>query len=125
MSLSRPDIHKGAVALEQIAACFHELASAADAIVSAQRKLSKALKESASSKGCPRIASQFRYVGNRAPYSQIFVLENALSASAWVLDSLNEADSKYARAIEREYETLSADLRKWFKKLAVSGDFLR
>lgn len=53
------------------------------------------------------------------------MLENALSASAWVLDSLNEADSKYARAIEREYETLSADLRKWFKKLAVSGDILR
>jgi len=58
MSLTRADIHKGALGLEQIAACFHELAGAADTIVSAQRKLSRALKEGASSKGCPEVASQ-------------------------------------------------------------------
>lgn len=58
MSLTRADIHKGALGLEQIAACFHELAGAADMIVSAQRKLSRALKEGASSKGCPEVASQ-------------------------------------------------------------------
>lgn len=48
-------------------------------------------------------------------------LESALSASAWILDSVVENDAKFARAIEREYENLSADLRRWFKKLAVCG----
>lgn len=66
MSLSRTDIHRGALGLEQIAACFHELASAADAIVTTQRKLSRALKAGASSKGCPEFASQlFRYTSTR------------------------------------------------------------
>lgn len=58
MSLTRADIHKGALGLEQIAACFHELAGVADTVVTAQRKLSRALKEGASSKGCPEFASQ-------------------------------------------------------------------
>jgi hypothetical protein len=57
MDTSRTDIHKGAISLEQVAACFHELASVADAIVVAQRKLSRALKDCAGLKGCPEIAS--------------------------------------------------------------------
>lgn len=37
-----------------------------------------------------------------------------------MIDASSEADMRYARVIEREYEDLSANLRKWFKKLAVS-----
>lgn len=58
MDLSRTEIHKGAIALEHVAACFHELATTADAVVLAQRKLSRALKDCANFKGCPELASQ-------------------------------------------------------------------
>lgn len=57
MALARADIHKGATGLERIAACFHDLAGASDAVVNAQKMLTKALKESASAKGCPDLAS--------------------------------------------------------------------
>lgn len=47
-------------------------------------------------------------------------LENALNASAWILDSAADVESKYSRDASKEYEGLSAEMKKWFKRLAVS-----
>jgi hypothetical protein len=47
--------------------------------------------------------------------------DTAFTASAWILDAITDVDAKFALIMEREYETLSAELRKWFKRLAVCG----
>lgn len=41
-------------------------------------------------------------------------------ASANIFDALGEVDTKFARIIEKEYESISNEIRKWFKRLAVS-----
>lgn len=47
-------------------------------------------------------------------------IANAFTAAATMLDAVSEIDIKFARLCEREYEGLSAELKKWFKKMAVS-----
>ncbi|KAF9517102.1 hypothetical protein BS47DRAFT_568739 [Hydnum rufescens UP504] len=98
--LDRRDIHKGVIALENIASAFFDYAQAAKASVLSQRRLTKCLREVANVKGNPPIAN------------------TAFAASAWILDAITGVDAKFALIMEREYETLSAELRKWFKRLA-------
>jgi hypothetical protein len=44
---------------------------------------------------------------------------NALGACAVLLEALSDVDSKFAKLADKECESLSTDVRKWFKKLAV------
>lgn len=44
---------------------------------------------------------------------------NAFAAAASTFEVLSEVDTKYGKVAEREYEGLSAELKKWFKKMAV------
>ncbi|KAI5115012.1 hypothetical protein M0805_004148, partial [Coniferiporia weirii] len=43
---------------------------------------------------------------------------NALNAAATLLESLAEVDSRFVKVADKECETASNDLKKWFKKLA-------
>ncbi|KAG8930941.1 hypothetical protein FRC02_003459 [Tulasnella sp. 418] len=43
---------------------------------------------------------------------------NAMAASAVIFDSLAEVDAKFSKICEKEYEAMSAELKKWFKKMA-------
>lgn len=45
---------------------------------------------------------------------------NALNAAALIFDTLSDIDNKFGRVLDKECDSLSNDLRKWFKKLAVS-----
>jgi len=46
---------------------------------------------------------------------------NALITSASIFETLSEIDAKFAKGADKEYDGVSADVRKWFKKLAVSS----
>ena len=46
---------------------------------------------------------------------------NALSVSAAIFDTLCEVDSKFVKIADKECDALSAEVKKWFKKLAVSS----
>lgn len=48
------------------------------------------------------------------------MLANALNASATVFDSLCEVDTKFAKLVDSECEGISSEVKKWFKRLAVS-----
>ncbi|KAG8858762.1 hypothetical protein FRB96_004899 [Tulasnella sp. 330] len=63
------------------------------------KKLVKALKEAANVKGTHPTAT------------------NAFVAAATMFDILAELDGKFSKVCEREYEGLSQELKKWFKKL--------
>lgn len=44
---------------------------------------------------------------------------NAFNASATIFESLVEVDSKFVKFADRECDNISAEVKKWFKKLAV------
>ncbi len=44
---------------------------------------------------------------------------NALNASATIFEALSDIDSKFAKIADKEYDAISNEVKKWFKKLAV------
>lgn len=49
------------------------------------------------------------------------LIANAMNASASIFEALSEVDSKYAKIADKEYDIVSIEVKKWFKKLAVSA----
>ncbi|KDQ59199.1 hypothetical protein JAAARDRAFT_175969 [Jaapia argillacea MUCL 33604] len=96
----RSEIHKGCKALETLVNVLNDYCEAASAMVTLQKKLTKALRETAGLKCTAHIAT------------------NALNASATIFDALFEVDSKFAKLVDKECDAVSADVKKWFKKLA-------
>ncbi|KAK7678579.1 hypothetical protein QCA50_018451 [Cerrena zonata] len=98
--VERSDIHKSCISIEAVVNILNDYCEAANAIVTIQKKLAKALRESASAKGTTEIAA------------------NAFNASATIFESLVEVDSKFVKFADRECDNISAEVKKWFKKLA-------
>ena len=46
-------------------------------------------------------------------------LANALNGSAAVFEALLEVDTKYTKFADKEYDSISTEVKKWFKKLVV------
>lgn len=44
---------------------------------------------------------------------------NAINAVAGLFEALSEVDQKFVKVVDKECESVSSDLKKWFKKLAV------
>lgn len=51
----------------------------------------------------------------------LLALVNALNACATVVEALVDVDSKFVKLADKECDSLSADVKKWFKVLAVSA----
>ncbi|KAJ7707655.1 hypothetical protein B0H17DRAFT_1033457 [Mycena rosella] len=96
----RVDIHKSCKSLETLLNVLNDYCEAAGAVVLLQKKLAKALRETANLKVTGEIAS------------------NAMTASATIFDALSDIDSKFAKIADKEYDGISAEVKKWFKKLA-------
>jgi hypothetical protein len=43
-----------------------------------------------------------------------------MNASAAIFDALSDIDAKFAKITDKEYDGISTEVKKWFKKLAVS-----
>ncbi|KAG6909058.1 hypothetical protein DXG01_002211 [Tephrocybe rancida] len=96
----RSDIHKSCKSLEALLSIFNDYCEAAGAIVILQKKLAKALRDTAGVKTTGEIAA------------------NALNASATIFEVSSDIDSKFAKISDKEYDLISAEVKKWFKKLA-------
>ncbi|KAJ6494870.1 hypothetical protein C8R47DRAFT_1012168 [Mycena vitilis] len=96
----RVDIHKSCKSLETLLNVLNDYCEAAGAVVLLQKKLAKALRETAGLKVTGEIAA------------------NAMNASATIFDALSDIDSKFAKIADKEYDGISAEVKKWFKKLA-------
>ncbi|KAK0204886.1 hypothetical protein DFS33DRAFT_706109 [Desarmillaria ectypa] len=96
----RVDVHKSCKSLETLLGVLSDYCEAAEAVVILQKKLAKALRESAGLKITTDIAA------------------NALGASASIFEALSDIDAKFAKIADKEYEGISAEVKKWFKKLA-------
>ncbi|KAF9468037.1 hypothetical protein BDZ94DRAFT_1247023 [Collybia nuda] len=96
----RFDVHKSCKSLETLLNILNDYCEAAGAVVLLQKKLAKALRETAGLKVTGEIAA------------------NAMSASATIFEASSDIDSKYAKIVDKEYDGVSAEVKKWFKKLA-------
>jgi len=47
-------------------------------------------------------------------------LANAMQTSAGMFEALSEVDTKFSKVADKEYDAISSEVKKWFKKLAVS-----
>ena len=59
--VERSDIHKSCISIESVVNILNDYCEAANAIVTIQKKLAKALRESASAKGTTEIACMYFY----------------------------------------------------------------
>ncbi|KAI0326052.1 hypothetical protein GY45DRAFT_164841 [Cubamyces sp. BRFM 1775] len=96
----RAEIHKSCKTLESVVNILNDYCEAANAIVQLQKKLAKALREAASPKCVNEIPA------------------NALNATATIFEAMAEVDSKFAKYADKECDNVSAEVKKWFKKLA-------
>ncbi|KAJ6619808.1 hypothetical protein B0H10DRAFT_2025136 [Mycena sp. CBHHK59/15] len=96
----RVDIHKSCKSLETLLNVLNDYCEAAGAVVLLQKKLAKAVRETANLKVTGEIAS------------------NAMNASATIFEALSDIDSKFAKIADKEYDAISGEVKKWFKKLA-------
>ncbi|KAJ3808890.1 hypothetical protein F5876DRAFT_45111 [Lentinula aff. lateritia] len=96
----RIDIHKSCKSFETLLSVFNDYCEAASAVVTLQKKMAKALRETAGMKVTGEIAA------------------NALNTSAAIFEALSEVDSKFAKLADKEYDGVSGDVKKWFRKLA-------
>jgi hypothetical protein len=115
--LDRQEIHKSCKQIEIIINLLNDYCEATSAIVLIQKKLFKALKDAAGLKGVE--ASGAYTLGH---YGKILTnladLVNALNSSASIFDSITDTNTRFSKLADKECETISADVRKWFKKLA-------
>lgn len=51
---------------------------------------------------------------------RLWDVANALNASATIFEAMAEVDAKFAKYADKECDTVSGEVKKWFKKLAVS-----
>ncbi|KAH9941344.1 hypothetical protein B0H21DRAFT_753240 [Amylocystis lapponica] len=96
----RLDIHKSCKTLEVVVNILNDYCEAVNAIVLLQKKLAKALKE----------AAVVKCIGE--------VPANALNTTATIFEALSEVDSKFGKIADKECDSVSAEVKKWFKKLA-------
>ncbi|EGN98676.1 hypothetical protein SERLA73DRAFT_107764 [Serpula lacrymans var. lacrymans S7.3] len=96
----RPDVHKSCRSIESLVNVLNDYCEAAGAIVALQKKLVKALRDTAGLKTTSDVAA------------------NALTASANIFDALAEVDSKFAKFADKECDNISSEVKKWFKKLS-------
>ncbi|GAB1525209.1 hypothetical protein RhiTH_008366 [Rhizoctonia solani] len=96
----RSEVHKSSKCIEIVVTLFSDYCQAMTTLANLQKKLSRALKDVAGVKGTGMVPA------------------NAMQASAVLFEALGEVDGKLAKLAEKEYDHLSSEVRKHFKKMA-------
>ncbi|EIW83971.1 hypothetical protein CONPUDRAFT_163222 [Coniophora puteana RWD-64-598 SS2] len=96
----RQDIHKSCKTLETLVNALNDYCEVSGAMVTLQKKLAKALKEAAGMKTINEPAS------------------NALGACASIFEAVAEIDTKFSKFADKECDSLSDEVKKYFKKLS-------
>ncbi|KZP25095.1 hypothetical protein FIBSPDRAFT_783504 [Athelia psychrophila] len=96
----RAEIHKSCKSFETVINTLNDYCEAAGSMLALQKKLARALRETAS----------LRVTGA--------IPANALSASANIFDIMSDIDGKFGKIADKECDSISSEVKKWFKKLA-------
>ncbi|TFK75205.1 hypothetical protein BDN72DRAFT_563199 [Pluteus cervinus] len=98
--IERNDVHKSCKSMETLVNILNDYCEAAGAIAQLEKKLAKALRDAAGLKATGDVAA------------------NALNASATIFDILADTNGKFTKVADKEYDYVSTEVKKWFKKLA-------
>ncbi|KZP22716.1 hypothetical protein FIBSPDRAFT_952545 [Athelia psychrophila] len=96
----RAEIHKSCKSFETVINTLNDYCEAAGSMLALQKKLARALRDTAS----------LRVTGA--------IPANALSASANIFDIMSDIDGKFGKIADKECDSISSEVKKWFKKLA-------
>ncbi|KAJ1308104.1 hypothetical protein OPQ81_002167 [Rhizoctonia solani] len=96
----RSEVHKSSKCIEIVISLFSDYCQTATTLANIQKKLARALRDVATVKGTGMVPA------------------NAMQASSALFEALGEVDGKLAKLAEKEYDHLSAEVRKHFKKMA-------
>lgn len=99
-NLTREDVHKSCKSLESVVNLLNGYCEAASTVVLLQKKLVRAIRDSASMRASPAVAS------------------NTLSTVATIFETISEVDGKFVKIMDRECDNVNGDVKKWFRKLA-------
>lgn len=113
----RADIHKSCKSLETLLNILNDYCEAASAVSSLQKKLAKSVRETAALKVTGEVAGEWSYTTILLEF--INLTANALNTSANIFEALSDIDHKFAKIADKEYDGISSEVKKWFKKLAV------
>jgi hypothetical protein len=117
----RADVHKSCKSLETLLGVLNDYCEAVGAMALLQKKLAKALRETAGLKVTKEIPGASIYVLSQCHMAFLAPgTANAMNISASIFETLSDIDSKFSKFVDKEYDTVSTEVRKWFKKLAVS-----
>lgn len=117
---ARADIHKSCKAIEVVVNLLNDYSEASAAVVGIQKKLAKAAREASSVRNTAEIAGMSHISRSFLDeYPPLLPIANALNSFATVLEAIAEVDVKFAKATDKECESISNDVKKWFKQLAV------
>ncbi|CCM04677.1 uncharacterized protein FIBRA_06863 [Fibroporia radiculosa] len=94
------DVHKSCKTLEAVVNVLNDYCEAENAIITLQKKLAKALRDAASVKCVAEIPA------------------TALVTGATIFETLSDVNQKFVRLADKECDGISAEVKKWFKKLA-------
>lgn len=96
----RADIHKSCKSFEVLLNVLNDYCEAVTAVAQLQKKLAKAIRDTAMVKVTAEIPS------------------NVLSGCATIFEALAETEGKRSKLADKEYDAVSSEIKKWFKKLA-------
>lgn len=99
MLVERGDVHKSCKSLETLLNILNDYCEAAGAVVTLQKKLSKALRETAGLKVTGDIAGECFMSYMRLGID--ILVGNALNTSATIFEALSEIDSKFAKYADK------------------------
>lgn len=128
----RTDIHKSCKSFEVLLNLLNDYCGAVSAAVQLQKKLAKAIRETAALKTTDEIPCTFNLLSlvpkglccHRFAYCGTSFMTmrtaNVLSGCAMIFEALSDVDVKYSKFADREYDAVSTEIKKWFKKLSVS-----
>lgn len=119
-NLAREDIHKSCKSLETVVNLLNGYCEAASTVVILQKKLVKAIRDTASMKASPTVASNHLPCREFTLSSPHFGTDNTLDVAAAIFETITEVDGKFIKLADKECDNLNNDVKKWFRKLAVS-----
>lgn len=128
----RADIHKSCKSFEVLLNVLNDYCEAVTAVAQLQKKLAKAIRDTAMVKVTAEIPCELRFVARPRQYMccswigwrsvcsrRPLFLANVLSGCATIFEALAETEGKRSKLADKEYDAVSSEIKKWFKKLAV------
>lgn len=120
-NLAREDVHKSCKSLETVVNLLNGYCEAASTVVILQKKLVKAIRDTASMKASPTVASNYLPCQSFALSSPHSGTDNTLNVVAAIFETISEVDGKFIKFADKECDSVNNDVKKWFRKLAVSS----